>query len=508
MKVFTAMLGTETNTFSWLPTGMQLFKESCLFRQGNYGDKVPFFAVPLVVWRRMAEAKGWQVVESLCAFAVPAGKTVKTVYEGFRAEILADLEAAMPVDAVLLSLHGAMVAEGYDDAEGDLLMHVRHMVGDNVPIGVELDLHGNVGRQKFENATAIVLFKEYPHTDVEERAEEVFALIADTLAGKTKPVMAWFDCRTVGVFHTTRQPMRGFVDKCTALEGKGGILSVSVIHGFPWADVPDMGSKILVVADGDKVKAERLAGELGLEFFNMRRDTQPVYTTLEQSMVRAAMHDQPKPLIIADVSDNAGGGATSDSTFILDAMLKQGIDSGAIGMFWDPLAVRIAFEVGEGSEIDIRLGGKLGPASGPPLDLRAKVIGLKRDAHLSSSGRVASYSPVGDMAAFEVNGIAIVCNTLRRQCRSIECFTHVGIDPTKRKVVVVKSMQHFHEAYAPIAADILYVPAPGAVAPSFSELPYTKASINQWPFIEDPFAIARGQAAAKHSNATLMRCSP
>ncbi|MBV9522270.1 MAG: M81 family metallopeptidase [Alphaproteobacteria bacterium] len=487
-RIFTATLGTETNTFSALPTGLQLFEETCLFRRRSYGEKVPMFGAPLEVWRRLGEARGWEVVEGLCAFAMPAGKTVKRVYEGFRDEILADLKAALPVDAVLLSLHGAMVAEGYDDAEGDLLAHVRRLVGPGVPVGAELDLHGNVGRQKLENATAIVLFKEYPHIDVPERAEDLFHLIADVMAGRTKPVMGWFDCRTVGIFHTTRQPMRGFVDKCAALEGKDGVLSVSVVHGFPWADVEDMGSKIVVVTDGNKEKAERLAEELGMEFFRLRKETQPSYTSLDQAMARALRHNQAKPLILADVSDNAGGGAASDSTFILKAMLEKGVRQAAIGMFWDPMAVRIAFEAGEGASLDLRLGGKLGPSSGPPLDLRATVTGLKRDAYVSFGGREKSFIPVGDMAAFEVEGISVVCNTLRSQCKSVDCFTHVGVDPAAKRVVVVKSMQHFHAAYAPVASEILYVAVPGAVAPDFLTMPYHKAPKRQWPFIDDPFA--------------------
>ena len=486
-KIFTACLGTETNTFSSLPTGLQLFQDTCLFRKRSYGGKVPMFGAPLEVWRRLASERGWQVEESLCAFAQPAGTTVRSVYEGFRDEILHDLRAALPVDAVLLSLHGAMVAEGYDDAEGDLLASVRRLVGPDVPVGAELDLHANLSRQKLENATALVLFKEYPHIDVPERADDLFHLIADAMAGRTQPVMAAFDCRTVGVFHTTRQPMRGFVDKCTSLEGKNGVLSVSIVHGFPWADVADMGSKIVVVADGDRAKAEHLAAELGREFFAMRRQTQPAYAGLEEAMARAAMHNQPKPLVIADVSDNAGGGAASDSTFILAALLEKGITDAAIAMIWDPMAVRLGFEVGEGATLDLRLGGKLGPASGPPLDLRAKVIGLKRDASVSFGGREKSLAPVGDMAAFEANGIAIVCNTLRSQCKSLDCFTEVGIDPSARRVLVVKSMQHFHAAYAPIASEILYVAVPGAVAPDVRALTYRKASLQQWPFIEDPF---------------------
>ena len=485
-KIFTSTLGTETNTFSSLPTGLRLFEETCLFRKASYGQKVPMFGLPLAVWRQRAEARGWTIVESLCAFAQPAGKTVKKVYESFRDEIVADLKAALPVDAVLLSLHGAMVAEGYDDAEGDLLAHVRRVVGPDVPIGVELDLHGNVGPLKLDNASWIVLFKEYPHIDVKERAEEVFTILEAVFDRGAKPVMGWYDCRTVGLFHTTRQPMRGFVDKCAALEGKDGVLSVSVIHGFPWADVPDMGSKLLVVTDGDRAKAERLAAELGREFYAMRDATQPPYATLDQAMARAASHNLPKPLVIADVSDNAGGGGASDSTFILRAMRERGIKDGAIATFWDPMAVRIAFEVGEGAEVDVRIGGKLGPMSGPALDLRAKVIGLKRDA--TTHGFGGSRVPMGDMAAFEVDGIAIVCSTLRAQCKSVDAFTNVGVDPSMRKVVVVKSMQHFHAEYAPVASEILYVAVPGAVAPDFRSMTYTKAPKKQWPFVSDPFA--------------------
>jgi microcystin degradation protein MlrC len=486
--IFTATLGTETNTFSPMPTGMQLFQDTCLFRKRSYGDKVPMFGAPLEVWRRMAEAKGWRTVESLCAFAMPAGKTVRRVYEAFRDEIIADLKEALPVDAVLLSLHGAMVAEGYDDAEGDLLAAVRRVVGPDVPVGAELDLHANVSRQKLESVTALVLFKEYPHIDVPERAEDLFRLIADAMEGRTKPVMGWFDCRTVGVFHTTRQPMRGLVDKCAALEGKDGVLSVSIVHGFPWADVADMGSKIVVVTDGDKAKAERLAAALGREFFALRHATQPRYTTLDEALGRAASHNQEKPLVIADVSDNAGGGAASDATFILQAMLARGIRQGAIGMFWDPMAVRIAFEAGEGATLELRLGGKLGTMSGPALDLTARVTGLQRDAYVSFGGRDKILTPVGDMAAFEVGGIAVICNTLRTQCKSLDCFTKVGIDPAAQRVVVVKSMQHFHAAYAPIASEILYVAVPGAVAPDFLTMPYVNAPKQQWPFVEDPFA--------------------
>src|SRR6476661_335988 len=245
-KIFTACLGTETNTFASIPTGHQLFQETCLYRKGSYGKDVPMFGAPLAVWRQRGEAKGWQVVESLCAFAMPA-------------------------DAVFLSMHGAMVAEGYDDCESDLLAHVRSVVGRDVPVGVELDLHCNVGAGTMRDATVLVLFKEYPHVDVSERAEDLFTVMEGAIEGRTKPVMASFDTRMIGVFHTTRQPMRGFVDKLSSLEGKDGVLSLSVAHGFPWSDSREMSGRIIAVTDGDKPKAEKIARELGMEFFAMRQ---------------------------------------------------------------------------------------------------------------------------------------------------------------------------------------------------------------------------------------------
>jgi microcystin degradation protein MlrC len=485
-KIFTACLGTETNTFAAIPTGLQLFQDTCLFRKGSYGKDVPMFGAPLAVWRQRAEAKGWQVVESLCAFAQPAGRTVKKVYEGFRDEIVADLKAAMPVDAVFLSCHGAMVAEGYDDCESDLLAHVRKVVGPDIPVGVEFDLHCNVGEGTMRDATALVLFKEYPHVDVSDRAEDLFTVMEGAIEGRTRPVMATFDCRMIGVFHTTRQPMRGFVDKLMAMEGKDGVLSLSIAHGFPWSDIKEMSSRIIAITDNDKPKAERLARELGLEFFAMRDKTQPPYVSLEAAMARVSSHNLPKPMVLADVSDNAGGGAASDSTFILQALLDRKVKDAAIAMFWDPGAVKLAFEVGEGAELDIRLGGKLGPQSGPPIDARAKVLKLGREVTIQFGGARKGVNSIGDAAALQIDGVTVIVNTKRSQCHSLDCFTKLGIDPSTKKVVVVKSMQHFHAAYAPIASEVVYVAAPGALVPDWSLLPYTKADKTQWPFVADP----------------------
>ncbi len=487
-KIFTACLGTETNTFASIPTGHQLFEDTCLFRKGSYGKNVPMFGAPLAVWRQRAEAKGWEVVESLCAFAMPAGKTVKKVYEGFRDEIVADLKAAMPVDAVFLSCHGAMVAEGYDDCESDLLAHVRKVVGPDIPVGVEFDLHCNIGDGTMRDATVLVLFKEYPHVDVSDRADDLFNVMEGAIEGRTKPVMASYDCRMIGVFHTTREPMRGFVDKLSAMEGKDGVLSLSIAHGFPWSDIKEMSSKIIAITDNDRPKARKIARELAMEFFELRHQTQPPYVELNTAIARASSHNLPKPMVLADVSDNAGGGAASDSTFILRELLDKKVQDAAIAMFWDPGVVKLAFEVGEGAEFDIRLGGKLGPQSGPPIDARAKVLKLEKDVFIKFGGSRKGTNPIGDAVALQLDNVTVIVNTKRSQCHSLDCFTKLGVDPSTKKVVVVKSMQHFHAAYAPIASEVVYVAAPGALVPDWALLPYTKADKTQWPFVANPHA--------------------
>lgn len=481
MHLFLATLGTETNTFSPFVTGFRTFEETYLVRGGSHNPDGPnMFGAPLVTWRRLAERRGWRVTESLCAFAMPSGVTLRHVYESYRDEILADLRAALPVDIVLLNLHGAMVAEGYDDAEGDLIAAVRGVAGPHVVIGVELDLHCHLTQKMVDAATLIVLYKEYPHTDFAARAAELFELAAATAAGEMRPHMALHDCGMIGVYHTSRAPMRGFVERMESLEGRNGVLSVSLAHGFPWGDVADMGTRTLVITDNRPQEGTALAAKLCAELYEMRYDLRPPYLTVYQALDQAAAAPAG-PVVLADVSDNAGGGAPSDSTFLLRALLERRIDNAAVACIWDPQVVQLAMEAGEGAEMDVRLGGKMGPASGDPLDLRVRVSKIVRDARQTwGAPPDTAASLLGDSVALRTKGIDIVVNSLRTQTLNPDAFTNLGIDPTAKRILVVKSMQHFYAGFAPIAAAIFYVAAPGALVPDFSRLPYRKANRKLW----------------------------
>jgi microcystin degradation protein MlrC len=483
MKVYIAGLDTETNTFAPIPTGRRAFAEGFV----AHGDatRMPenYCSAQLYVWRRLAEERNWDVVESLCAYAEPGGTVVRAVYESFRDEILDDLRRAMPVDLVLLALHGAMVAEGQDDCEGDLLGRIRDLVGEIVPIGAELDLHCHITDAMVRNATALVAYKEYPHIDIPQRAEDLFRIIADAAVGKTHPVMATFDCRMISTYRTTEPPLRGFVDRMRALEGRDGIISVSLGHGFPWGDVPDVGAKMLVIADGDHGKAERLARTLGEEFHAMREAVSPKFLSMDEAIDQALATDGG-PVIIADVSDNAGGGAPGDATFFLRRLLERDIRNAASGYYWDPMAVRACFEAGKGARLDLRIGGKSGIASGIPVDLRVRVMGLAEEV-TQRFGEAPV--PMGASAWVKADGIDLILTSLRTQVFHPEGMTQLGLDVTAHKMVVVKSTQHFYAGFAPIAKAILYATPPGALTSDFAAIPYTKLNKPYWPRVRDPF---------------------
>ena len=487
VRIFIACLGTETNTYAPMPTGLATFADTMLHRGDATAHPASLYSGPLIVWRRLAEARGDTVIEGLAAFAEPAGRTTRAVYEALRDELLADLRAALPVDVVLLHQHGAMVAVGYDDCEGDLLARVREIVGPAVAVGSELDLHCHLTAQMVGNATAIVAYKEYPHVDTEERAAELFAICVGSAEGSVRPVMAAVPLHMVGIFETTRDPLRSFVARMRALEGRDGVLSVSFGHGFPYADVADVGATMLVVADGDAATARGTAEMLAREVWAMRAEIAQARVPLDTAL-DAALAGTARPVVIADVCDNAGGGAPSDATFVLRRILARGIGEVASGMYWDPVAVRLCVEAGEGATFDLRMGGKCGPASGDPLDLRITVRRIVHDAEQTFG---ASRNPVGDLVWLTTaNDVDLVLNSTRTQVFHPDAFTQLGLDLGTRRIVVVKSMHHFHAGFAPIAARIFHVAGPGALPSDYAAMPYTQRAAPYWPAVADPHGAA------------------
>lgn len=483
MRIFTAALATETNTFSPICVDRKAFEESFYAGPGQHPETATLCTAPVPVGRRLMADKGWALIEGTSTWADPAGLVNRQTYEDLRDEILDQLRAAMPVNAVVLGLHGAMVADGYIDPEGDFLTRVREIVGPDILVCAELDPHSHLTKKRVAAADFFVAFKEFPHTDFVDRAHDLWKIAIDTLEGQVKPVMSTFDCRMIDVFPTSREPMRSFVDKLMRIEREDAdVLSLSVIHGFMAGDVPEMGTKTIVVTNGKKDKGERLARHLGLELFSNRGKHMMPWTD-EKEAVASAIAAPKGPVVIADMWDNPGGGTAGDATVVLAELFAQGATDAAIGTIWDPIAVQICMAAGEGAEIPLRFGAKSAPGTGNPIDGRVKIVRLVRNAEMQFGESIA---PFGDSAHIRLNGIDIIINSIRAQSYDPSLFSAMGIDPTSKKILVIKSTNHFYAAFSKIASDIIYCSAGTPYPNNPATTPYQHAPRDIWPMIDNP----------------------
>ena len=277
--------------------------------------------------------------------------------------------------------------------------------------------------------------------------------------------------------HTTREPARSFVDKISSLESQDGILSISVTHGFPWGDVPAMGTKMLVYSDGDAQKAHACASKLADELVGLREALNTTYPDIPTAFEQALGMDGV--VILADGADNPGGGAAGDSTFILEEIFRRNIKNVAIGPIWDPVSVRIAFEAGEGATIQLRVGGKIGPLSGQPMDVKCQVKALKRDMVMTALAN--STMAMGDSVLIDVDGVEMVLVTIRAQAVNTDMFSQLGCELESKRLIVVKSSQHFYESFTKVTPNVIYVGAPGAVSQDYKTLPFQKIQRPKWP---------------------------
>ncbi|MCJ8507844.1 M81 family metallopeptidase [Rhizobium lemnae] len=486
MRIFTAALATETNTFAPICIDRRAFEESLYAPPGQHPVTPTLCTAPITVGRKVCAQKGWTLIEGTAAWADPAGLINRRAFESLRDEILDQLREAMPVDAVVLGLHGAMVADGYLDPEGDLLARIRQMVGPDVLICAELDPHSHLTEKRCAAANFFVVFKEFPHTDFVERAEDLWRIAVDTLEGRVSPVMSVFDCRMIDVFPTSREPMRSFVDRLTEIEQSDvDVLSLSVIHGFMAGDVPEIGTKMIAVTNGKREKGEALAQKLGLELFS-RRGTFMMPWIDEKEAVAKARASAVGPVVIADMWDNPGGGTAGDATVVLAELLSQGVTNVAVGMIWDPIAVQICMAAGEGAEIPLRFGAKSAPGTGNPIDGLVTVVKLQPNAEMRFGDSIA---PFGDAAHIRLNGIDIILSSVRVQSYDPSLFTALGVDPLTKHILVIKSTNHFYAAFSKIASEILYCSAGTPYPNNPATNPYRRARRDIWPIMANPHSI-------------------
>jgi microcystin degradation protein MlrC len=485
MRIFSAGLDCENNTFTNFLTGWRSFQEGGIWR-GDAATGDSWLTPVPKTFARLSQERGFEYVEGLYAAAQPAGPMVREVYEALRDEILEGIRVRGPFDIVLLHLEGAMIAQGYDDCEGDILSRAKALLPPETVIGSLLDPHCHLTAQMVRNANFLVACKYFPHDDYAARALDLFDLCVRMAKRQIDPVPAVFDCKMIGIYPTTNEPMAGVVRALVAAERLPGILSVSFIHGFPYGDTVDTGSKMLVYADRDGLKAAECARHLGRQVYDLRHQLIPGYPGMQKALDDAV--NSNGTVVLADMADNAGGGAPGDNVAVLAELLRRKIENAALASIWDPQAALLCAEAGVGTRLMVRLGGKTNACSGSPIDINATVRAICPDHWQTSLGDTRQ--PMGLSVWLEVNGIDVVICSVRSQVFAPDIFTGLGIDLRAKHIIVVKSVNHFFSRFAPIATRIVHMATAGAVTFDFANIDYKKRSKDYFPRLGDPLNLS------------------
>ena len=464
MRLFLSMMSHETNTFSNVPTDRAQFEARDLRYGGEIIEAYRGTGTCLGGMIEAAERCGATLVPSVAASASPAGLVTEEIYQHVKSRMLADLAAAGRLDGVLLDLHGAMVPEGLDDGEGDLITAVRRAVGPSVPIAVTLDFHGNLTQAMVAGADLLHGYKTYPHVDMADRGVEAGARLAEVIAGRLRPTAAFRKpplLPPLGNQGTARGPMRRLYDLADEMERDPKVISVSLFAGFPYADIPDAGLGVYVVTNDDRPLAEALAERLARVAWEHRHEF--VHTARPvPDAVAAALAADGRPIVLADMADNTGGGAAGDGTEILRELVKVGARSAVVACLWDPAAVAACAAAGVGKRITLDVGGKVDARHGAPLAVTGVVRTLS-DGRFVHKGPMMRGLPgrLGATAVLDVNDVKVILISYRWQTLDPEMIRFVGIDPLGEKILVVKSTIHYRAAFEPIAKEIIEVDAPG-----------------------------------------------
>jgi microcystin degradation protein MlrC len=278
--------------------------------------------------------------------------------------------------------------------------------------------------------------------------------------------------------------MAAFVDRLNRAEHEAGILSVSLVHGFPWGDTYDTGTKVLVIADGDRGLASQRAADLGREFYDLRDRLRPNLPTIDEALDRAETLNGL--VVLAELGDNPGGGAPGDNTSLLRAVMERGLRNAALGSFYDPMVAQVCADAGEGSTLEVRLGGKCGRASGQPVDLRVRVQAVR--GAFQQTGFPGTKMEMGLTVWLEADGLNVVVNSIRNQVFHPDAFTGLGIKLSELRYIGIKSSQHFRAGFDPVAAHTIRIATPGALNLDYASIPYIKRrSDPYYPRVYAPF---------------------
>ena len=491
-RVLTARFMHETNTFSRVKTDMALMRRRDFHLENEIPQGFRGTRSALGASFEAADKYGWSLVHPVSANPNPSGIVTDDAFETIVGMIVAAVDAKGPIDGALLHLHGAMVTDSHEDAEGELLLRLRRRLGPQAPIVVTLDLHANVTPKMAENANVLIAFRTYPHTDMYERAWQGAQLLERAMRGEIRPVTVI--ARRPMIYGLDRgrhqsPPMAELLGRADAIEGRGEALAVSICAGFSRSNIRDVGPSVTVTTDGREPHGRALA-ESFMDYAWETRGFSSFKLLPVPEVVALARDGKPgdKPLVVADYTDNPGGGGYGDATAFLRGLVEGRVDHVAFHAICDPETVQEGMRAGIGAKTQLTLGGKTDPTmGGGPLTLDGEVVCL-------TNGKFIAYGPMGGgvernygpSMVFRAGGIDIIVITNNGQATDLGQFTSLGIEPTRYTTVAVKSMQHFRAAFAPIAREIVLVDTGALCSEIYTPELFTKVRRPVWPL--DPSA--------------------
>jgi microcystin degradation protein MlrC len=495
-RLITGGISHESNTFSNSPTTLDDFKRQTY----NIGQSILRENIGRGVYGGfidIATQHGVELLPTLQASTTPKGPVTKEAFTRLLNQLLEHMAEYRDIDGAVLSLHGAMIVEGIDDAEGYILREIRQKLGNHKPLVSVLDLHANISADMMRYADCLVGYDTYPHVDQRARGQEALTIAVDILEKNIIPTSALAKPPII-------PPLQGFVtfrpnggsqliQRAHELESDPQVINISIFGCFPFADTPITGLGIVVNTNDDIELAETLARSL-TEYAWEIRENFLVKLVEPLSAINVAMQAPGGTFILADIADTGAGGTAGDGTVILKALLEANAQDVAIAQLADKEAVDHCLEAGIGESIQLTVGGKQDAFHGAPVE----VLGVIRHISDGTYIRDGPQNPggeehMGPTVVLEIggrNGIDLMLTSYRAHPSDLQHFRSVGIEPTKKRILVLKSAAHYRAAFGPIATEIIEVDAPGICHPYLERFTWKRLNRPIWPLdpIENPLS--------------------
>ncbi|MBP0492788.1 M81 family metallopeptidase [Pararoseomonas indoligenes] len=479
MRIAVGGFQHESHSFAPLPTRWEDFLNPGGWPVPQRGatllDGLRSTGVPAAGAIQAAERSGIEIVPLAWAFANPAGPVQAEAFERVSAFILSELSDALakaPLDGIYLDLHGAMVAEEFPDAEGELLRRVRALAGPDIPIACSLDPHCNLTAAMVDRADALAPYRTYPHVDMKQTGARAIRLLVERIkrgrpfARAYRQVDFWLPITSQC---TLVPPMSEVYAERERIATRHNVSELAFCFGFPYADFPGCGMAIAAFAS-DQSAADAAADEF-LALLNRReRDFAGEILPADRAVAEAIKVNASRPVVIADTQDNPGGGGHGDTTGLLAELVRQNARKAVVGSINDPESAAACHKAGEGATVSLKLGGK---SDGAPLEVTARVLRLS-NGRFTCTGAMAGGNPadLGPTALIAIGGVRAIVTSRKMQAYDLALFRHVGVEPAQEGIVAVKSSVHFRADFQPIAERVIVAAAPGPVVADPATLPF------------------------------------